>query len=182
MALMLIPADPKLQEMALEVMRKVRRQTYTPERLCELQKIVETKYLYWWSNDMKKEEFNCELMTDEIEFYRFGSEVHRPNKEQARVAKWCNAPMETMHMGHQPLVWFMDDTHARGLFQYEDHMTYREDQETVNGWMFYLDDFVKCDDGVWRISALRMSYKKMNGMYRNPNPPDDWMPEEWDTM
>ena len=85
-------------------------------------------------------------------------------------------------MGHQPIVWFMDDTHARGIFQYEDHMTYREDLETVNGWQFYLDDFVKCEDGQWRISALRMSYKKMNGMYRNPTPPEDWMPEEWDTM
>ena len=83
MALILIPADPKLQEMALEVMRKARRQTYTPERLCDLQKILDTKYLYWWSNDMKKEEFNCELMTEEIEFYSFGNGDRRPHGDHA---------------------------------------------------------------------------------------------------
>ena len=73
-----------------------------------------------------------------------------------------------MHMGHQPMIWLIDDTHARGVFQYEDHMCYYDNSEVLQGWLVYCDDFVKGDDGAWRS-------------FRSTMVPKDWVPDEWDT-
>lgn len=87
--------------------------------------------------------------------------------------------MQTMHMGHQPMIWFIDSDHARGVFQYEDHMCYFDDAETCEGWAVYCEDFVK-ENGVWRISRHRMAYRQMDGFYRDPIPPESWVPEDWE--
>ena len=52
-----IPFPDKVRDMVLDVIKHVRRQEYTPEQLCQLQKIIECKYFYWWCMDMKKEEY-----------------------------------------------------------------------------------------------------------------------------
>ena len=45
----------------------------------------------------------------------------------------------------------------------------------------YCDDFVKGDDGAWRIQKLRMAYREMDGSFRSTMVPKDWVPDEWDT-
>jgi hypothetical protein len=62
--------------------------------------------------------------------------------------------MQTMHMGHQPMIWLIDENHARGVFQYEDHMCYYDDCEVLQSWMVYCDDFVKGEDGKVRYTQL----------------------------
>lgn len=88
---------------------------------------------------------------------------------------------EVTTLGHQPMIWLIDDTHARGVFQYEDHMCYYDDNEVLQGWLVYCDDFVKGDDGAWRIQKLRMAYREMDGSFRSTMVPKDWVPDEWDT-
>ena len=122
-----IPFPDKVRDMVLDVITHVRRQEYTPEQLCQLQKITECKYFYWWCMDMKKEEYVMELFTDDFRYYLNGHLAVKDKLLQARNAKWCNKDMQTMHMGHQPMIWLIDDTHARGVFQYEDHMCYYDD-------------------------------------------------------
>ena len=46
--------DVKIQKLVIEVMKHVRQQTYTPEQLCERQRILDAQYFYYWSMDMKK--------------------------------------------------------------------------------------------------------------------------------
>lgn len=133
--------------MVLDVITHVRRQEYTPEQLCQLQKIIECKYFYWWCMDMKKEEYVMELFTDDFRYYLNGHLTVKDKLLQARNAKWCNKDMQTMHMGHQPMIWLIDENHARGVFQYEDHMCYYDDCEVLQSWMVYCDDFVKGEDG-----------------------------------
>ena len=116
--------------MVLDVITHVRRQEYTPEQLCQLQKIIECKYFYWWCMDMKKEEYMMELFTDDFRYYLNGHLTVKDKLLQARNAKWCNKDMQTMHMGHQPMIWLIDENHARGVFQYEDHMCYYDDVQT----------------------------------------------------
>ena len=70
---------------------------------------------------------------------------------------------------------------ARGVFQYEDHMCYYDDNEVLQGWLVYCDDFVKGGDGAWRIQKLRMAYREMDGSFRSTMVPKDWVPDEWDT-
>ena len=43
----------------------------------------------------------------------------------------------------------------------------------------YCEDFVK-ENGVWRISRHRMAYRQMDGFYRDPIPPESWVPEDWE--
>ena len=151
--------------MVLDVITHVRRQEYTPEQLCQLQKIIECKYFYWWCMDMKKEEYVMELFTDDFRYYLNGHLTVKDKLLQARNAKWCNKDMQTMHMGHQPMIWLIDENHARGVFQYEDHMCYYDDCEVLQSWMVYCDDFVKGEDGAWRIQKLRMAYREMDGNF-----------------
>ena len=119
-----IPFPDKVRDMVLDVIKHVRRQEYTPAQLCQLQKIIECKYFYWWCMDMKKEEYVMELVTDDFRYYLNGHLAGKDKLLQARNAKWCNKDMQTLHMGHQPMIWLIDDTHARGVFQFEDHMCY----------------------------------------------------------
>ena len=166
MSISIIPFDPKMKKLIVEVMVGARTQQYTPDRLCELQKVVEAQYFYWWSMDMKKEEFCTELFTDDFTYYCFGPQKISA-EEQARRSKFVNEKLSTSHMGHQPLVWFLSDTEARGIFEYEDFHMYVDDKTAVSS------------DGAWRISAMRLAYKKMNGAYRATDIPADWQPKSW---
>lgn len=181
MAVKAFPFDPNIREMVVEVIKNVRKQEYTPEKLCQLQKVVEAKYYYWWIMDMKKEEYACELFADDFTYY-CGRPFKNDKKKQALTSKFVNAPMQTMHMGHQPMIWLMDDSHARGVFQYEDHHVYMDNGDTVEGWMVYCDDFEKDEQGVWHISTLRMGYRQMDGAFRATTPPEDWTPEDWEEV
>ena len=172
--------DPKLKAMIIEVMQKSRCQSYTPETLCKVQKIIETQYYYYWCMDMKKEEYVCDLFTEDFKYNCFG-EQDIDAKGQAVRSKFVNRNMCTMHMSHQPLVWLIDDSHARGIFLYEDHHTYRGSEKyTVQNYSVYIDDFRLCDDGLWRITDMRIGYRKMDGKLREINPPEGWEPKTWD--
>lgn len=173
---------PDTKELILDVIKHARRQTYTPEMLCQLQKIIEAKYYYWWIMDMKKEEYAVELFTEDFHGYVNGHLISGAAKGQALTSKWVNAPMTTMHMGHQPLVWLIDENHARGVFQYEDHQIYKEDGYKVETWMVYCDDFEKDSEGMWHIKTMRMFRKQADGQYRDPLPPKDWKPKEWEEV
>lgn len=175
----ILPFDQSVEKLILEVMKNVRTQQYTPELLVEHQKILEAKYYYWWAMDMKKEEYAVELFTDDFTYYNFGpSDV--TSIEQAKRSKYVNSFLCTMHMGHQPLIWMISDKEARGIFQYEDHHNYLDDGSQLEGWAVYVDDFVKEEDGAWRIKTLRMGYKKMAGSFKETTPPEGWEPEHWD--
>lgn len=44
----------------------------------------------------------------------------------------------------------------------------------------YCNDFRKCEDGVWRISKMRIGYRKMNGALDDYDVPKDWEPKKWE--
>lgn len=172
----------KERDRILEVVLNARKQKYTPELLCELQKIIETKYYYWWLMDMKKEEYALELFSEDFRYFYNGRLAAKDPLSQAKNAKWSNLPLVTSHMGHQPLVWIIDSHHARGVFQYEDHQVYREDGYVVETWMIYCDDFIKDEEGNWHIQTMRMCQCQTDGQYRNPIPPKNWKPDDWDSL
>ena len=169
--------DAKIQKLVIEVMKHVRQQTYTPEQLCERQRILDAQYFYYWSMDMKKEEYVCDLFTEDFTYRCFTESPTEP-KDQAMRSKYVNRNMMTMHMSHNPLIWLIDETHARGIFLYEDNNSYKD--HTVEGFSMYCNDFRKCEDGVWRISKMRIGYRKMNGALDDYDVPKDWEPKKWE--
>ncbi|MEG2038325.1 MAG: hypothetical protein RRZ73_01225, partial [Oscillospiraceae bacterium] len=114
MGVKILPFDPALYDAALEVIKNSRKQTYTPETLCQVQKIIETKYYYWWIMDMKKEEYALDLFTKDFTYYNFGPQKVTA-EEQAKRSKYVNEALCTKHMGHQPLIWLISDTEAKGI-------------------------------------------------------------------
>ena len=174
----IIKKDSTIEELVIEIMKNVRCQKYTSEKLCDLQNIIDTQFFYYWSMDMKKEEYACDLFTDDF-VYRCFSEAPTEPKSQALRSKFVNRNMMTMHMSHNPLVWLINDTEARGIFLYEDNNTYT-DGDTVEGFSMYCNDFRKCEDGIWRISKMRIAYRKMNGKLHDFDIEEGWTPEEWE--
>ena len=89
--------------------------------------------------------------------------------EQVGLNQWSIGPQENMvpmHFGHNQIVQFIDDTHARVLTRMNDRHTYKDNGEVYAGWGFYVDDMLKCSDGVWRISYVRLSYGVMENQLR----------------
>lgn len=170
--------DAKIKKMVIEVMKEVRKQSYTPQQLVERQHILDAQYFYYWSMDMKKEEYVCDLFTEDFTYRNFVENAVEP-KGQAIRSKYVNRNMMTMHMSHNPMIWLMDENHARGIFLYEDHNSYSS-EKTVEGFSMYCNDFRKCEDGIWRISKLRISYRKMDGMLEDYDVPKDWAPKKWE--
>ena len=86
MAVKAISGSDKDQELIIDTLKHARRQEYTPQRLCELQKIIETQYYYWWIMDMKKEEFCLELFDEDFQYYYNGYLASTKPEEQARTS------------------------------------------------------------------------------------------------
>ena len=54
------------------------------------------------------------------------------------------------------------------------------DGDTVEGFSMYCNDFRKCEDGIWRISKMRIAYRKMNGKLHDFDIEEGWTPDEWE--
>lgn len=156
----------------IEVLKNARKQEYTPEMLCEVQKIIETQYFYWWMNDLKKEELAKEIFEDELDCYCTGvGEYKTTVKGWAIGAKYCNSFINTAHMGHQPLIWLQDESHAKGIFFFESNMNYLDNKDQHEQFYVYCHDFVKREDGRWAIKAYRLIQTKLHGVSR----PETWV-------
>lgn len=134
--------------MILEVMREARKQEYTPEKLCQLQKILDTQYYYWWMNDMKAEEDAKDLFAKDFDAYCTGFGAYPCSAYGwALSAKYGNSFMNTAHMGHQPLVWLKDESHAKGIFFFESAMNYIDNpSDALKQFYVYCNDFEKQSD------------------------------------
>lgn len=173
-------------QLIVETIVNARKQKYTPEKLCDLQKIIDAQYFYWWMNDMKVEEQAKKLFRKPFNAYctGFGGYQSTP-LSWAKNAKFCNAFMTSSHMGHNPMVWFMDETHARGVFLFESHFTYNDNPEDlVELFLVYVDDFEKDEDGQWNISDYRLIQTKLSGEQRPETllAPEDYKIPGWDEV
>ena len=156
------------RKMVLEVMQEARKQSYTPDKLCQLQKILDTQFYYWWMNDMKAEENADVIFTENFEAYCTGFGKYPGSAYGwAKNAKYGNSFMNTAHMGHQPLVWIKDEDHARGIFFFESAMNYMDNpSDELKQFYIYCNDFVRQADGTWKIAAYRLIETKQIGEMR----------------
>jgi len=181
-----VALTPEEKKMVTEVMKNARRQTYTPEKLCQLQKILDTQYFYWWMNDLKKEEYALDIFEENFDAYCTGFGAYKSSATAwARNAKYGNSFMNTAHMGHQPLVWFMDDSTARGVFFFESNMTYLDNpSDQLEQYFIYCNDFKKHADGSWHISAYRLLQTKQYGEMHSDTvmAPDGYKFPDWEEI
>ena len=74
--------------------------------------------------------------------------------------------MVPLHFGHNQIVMFTGENSAQLLTRMRDFHTYIDNGECYEGYGFYVDDLIKCDDGKWRIQKLRLQYRVINGQLR----------------
>ena len=153
---MTIPADKEITQLVREILTEAGK-GYTPEQLAEIPNILATKYKYWWCIDMQMWDLLPDVYTEPFEAYSNGRLV--PNKciqdQVDRAAVVCDDSMVPTHMGHNAIVQFTGERSCRVLTRLNDYHTYKDDGSTYEGWALYVDDMVKCDDCVWRITTLR---------------------------
>lgn len=166
-----IPYDEKTLAMAKEIIKTPK--PYTPEQLAEIPAIMAAKARYFWGNDLKDYEALSDVFTDEgpdgFWVSMGGGEKRIDIAEQIGLVQWSIGPQENvvpMHFGHNQIVKFIDDTHAQLLTRMNDRHTYEDNGEIYAGWGLYVDDMLKCKDGVWRISYVRLTYGVMENQLR----------------
>lgn len=163
----IMPDNKEIMDLAKEVLLQVRKARLTPEEREDVNRIIEIKHTYWWGNDLNFYDVVADVFTEKDFSTNWnGYPGATSREEQCKTAEAVNTPMCTSHMGHNPLVWLMNPTTARGIFWFNDHHVYRDNGEQVEGFAMYVDDFLKCDDGNWRIQKLRLAYRKQEGSVR----------------
>lgn len=167
-----IPYDEKTFALAKEILKDAGK-PYTDEQLKEIPRILNTKSRYFFGNDFNDWELLRDVFTEEgLNGFRVsmgGGEQSITPDAQIDLCKWSIGPQEEMvpmHFGHNQIVHFIDETHARLLTRMNDRHTYKDDGEVYAGWGFYVDDMLKCADGVWRIEMIRLTYGVMENQLR----------------
>ena len=135
------------KEMVRDILRNCGK-PYTAQQLAEIPVIMNVKNKYFWCVDHQEWDLMADVFVEQ-------------NKSV------CNESMVPMHMGHNMIVQFLDDTHARLLTKLNDYHTYRDDDSTYEGFGYYVDDLEKGGDGIWRIKTLRLTYRVLLGALRN---------------
>lgn len=166
-----IPYDEATVALAKEVCRDTK--PYTPAQLAEIPAILACKARYFWGNDLNDWDILRYAFTEEApEGFRVSmgaGEKTLSIDEQLGLVQWSIGPQEEMvpmHFGHNQIVQFLDDTHCRVLTRMNDRHTYKDNGEIYAGWGLYVDDMMKCKDGVWRISYVRLTYGVMYDQLR----------------
>lgn len=169
---MTIAYREELKQLAHEVLMGAAK-PYTEAQLKEIPNILNVKHRYFLGNDLNDWDLLRDVFTEEGEhgFRAFWNGAPGATNIEDQIAAVVGSigPQENLvptHYGHNQVVCFIDDTHARVLTRMHDRHEYCDDGEVYAGWGIYIDDMLKCKDGVWRMETLRLDYCQMQGSLR----------------
>lgn len=152
---------------------------FTPEDLVELEAIRRLKYAYLRCLDQKRFDELGELLTDDCEA-RYGGGAYGFDGRDEIVA-FLQRTMGThdllsSHQCHHPEIELTSPTTATGTWALEDHVILKAWNLTVHGAAFYEDEYVKGDDGRWRIArtGYRRSYEQLVPIPEGARLTADW--------
>jgi SnoaL-like domain len=135
------------------------------DRLSERAALQELKASYFRYLDTKRWASWRELFTDDMVFYNDDAPV--PTSTEPMTAngddfvEMVSSVLEhavTVHQGHMPELRFVDDHHAEGIWAMFDWVDSSGSGGTsMQGFGHYHEQYVKGDDGKWRIRGLRLT-------------------------
>lgn len=168
MAPITIPYTKTVLDFAHEILLESNK-PYTDAQLKEIPNIINTKSRYFLATDLNDYEVLKDVFTPEgfQTFWSGGAGANTPDA-QIEAAKFTTGQgdMVPMHFAHNQIVRFFDDTHAQIMTRMQDCHTYKDNGEIYAGAGLYVDDVLKCADGVWRIETLRLDYGTIDGQLR----------------
>lgn len=158
----------EIRKLAKEIL-SASSQPYTDDQLKEIPRILNTKARYFWGVDlMDYDALRDALTPDMVSFWNgWAGPASREEQVASAIKSTGQGDMIPMHFGHNQIVQFLDDTHARLMTRMNDYHTYTDNGETYAGFGLYIDDLRKCSDGVWRIEVLRLDYGVTLGELRS---------------
>ena len=160
----------EMTQMAHEILAEGAK-PYTDEQLKEIPRIINTNSRYFLAVDLNDYEILRDVFTEEEGGFSTAWNG-RPGAQSidaqiaAAQSTTGKGDMVPLHFAHNQVVRFIDDTHAQLLTRMHDYHTYKDNGDTYSGYGFYVDDLLKCADGVWRIKALRLDYGVLLGALR----------------
>lgn len=131
------------------------------QRLWDIEQIKQLKARYWRFLDQRDWDGFAGLFTPDCHF-RYGPQDKHfctgPTEITAFVKSWTD-PGITVHHGHAPEITVLSTTTAEGIWALYDHVDSRgsRGRAKFEGYGHYWESYTKADDGVWRISASRLT-------------------------
>ena len=130
------------------------------QALEDLRAVEQAMHDYWYALDFKDWDAHEDCFTEDVEA-DYGRPDWRHSGRPALVA-WLRENesgdhYHVSHAGHNPRVEVTGDDTATGLFKLHDWVRI-EPSITLRGWGHYRMEFLRGDDGRWRIRRLRLDY------------------------
>jgi hypothetical protein len=81
-------------------------------------------------------------------------------------------PAQSVHHGHMPEIEVLGDGKARGIWAMVDYVEFRSEphRQGIEGYGHYHEEYRK-EDGVWKISSMRLTRLRIDGLPQDPYPP-----------
>jgi hypothetical protein len=140
------------------------------DRLLDRAALQELKASYFRYLDTKKWEKWRALFTDDMVFYNDDTNV--PTTTEAMTTsgddfvEMVSATLEhavTVHQGHMPEIRFLDERNAEGIWAMFDWVdSSGSGGGSMQGFGHYYENYVRGDDGRWRIAVLRLTRIRMD--------------------
>ena len=142
--------------------------------LWEIEQIKKLKASYFRYLDSKQWRKYRSVFTDDAKVWILGEGMYdSPTPTYESVDDFV-AFMETghdkdhvvsVHQGHMPEITILDEQNARGIWSMFDWVE-RPMMRTMQGFGHYYEEYVKGDDGKWRIRIFKLTRLRV---YRGPS-------------
>lgn len=123
------------------------------DELLEIERIKQLKYRYFRLLDMKQFEELVENCTDDITT-AYDNGRHSFSGRDELLNFFVTSMPKTMfhqHQGHHPEITILDDSHATGIWHFEDTVLLSDQDIVIRGTGIYWDEYRK-EEGEWRLS------------------------------
>jgi len=138
--------------------------------MLERQAIIDLQSDYWWLIDSKQWDKWADVLTDDMAFYHNGVLVHQEGAaKHVEMTRGSLDYMISVHQGHQYKIKFTSATTAEGRWVLNDILTVVQNGGKIEGQGYYFFDYIKCDDGKWRIKTIRLGYFRFQQPDKDPD-------------
>jgi SnoaL-like domain len=139
------------------------------QQLSDLWEIQKLKARYFRCMDLRLWDEFRDVFTDDLELYIENTKTPQAQTPTVNGADALVAYLSvsdprkvTIHQGHMPEIEFLDADHATGIWAMFDWVDDPGRGLAAQGFGHYHERYVRCPDGKWRISSVRLTRLRAN--------------------
>ncbi|OHV32457.1 MULTISPECIES: nuclear transport factor 2 family protein [Pseudofrankia] len=142
-----------------------------PQQLSDLYEIQRLKARYFRFMDLRIWDEFRDVFTDDLELYIEHTTTPQATEPTIKGADTLVAYLAasdprkvTVHHGHMPDIEFLDENNATGIWAMFDWVDDPGRGFASQGYGHYHERYVRCPDGKWRISSVRLTRIRSNSV------------------